>query len=72
MKYVQMLRVSHWIKNLFFFLPIFFAGDFFEHIPNELFIGFFFFSFTASSIYVINDFQDRKKDALHPTKKTGL
>ncbi|MEY2793742.1 MAG: hypothetical protein RJA76_1734 [Bacteroidota bacterium] len=69
MKYLQLLRVSHWIKNLFFFLPVFFAGDFFKLIPIELFLGFFYFSLTASSIYVINDFRDRKKDALHPVKK---
>lgn len=69
MKYLQLLRVSHWIKNLFFFLPIFFVGEFFKLIHAQLFLGFFLFSLTASSIYVINDFLDRKKDALHPVKK---
>lgn len=69
MKYFQLLRVSHWVKNLFFFLPIFFAGDFFGPLPLDLFIGFFLFSFAVSSIYVINDYQDRVKDAQHPVKK---
>lgn len=69
MKYFQLLRVSHWIKNLFLFLPLFFVGDFFKTIPLDLFLGFLLFSLTASSIYVINDYRDRKKDALHPVKK---
>jgi len=35
----------------------------------QVFFGFFLFSIIASSQYVVNDFLDRKEDALHPEKK---
>lgn len=70
MKYVQLLRTGHWIKNIFLFLPLFFAGDLFNPEKITLIIwGFLFFSLAASSIYIINDYRDREKDALHPVKK---
>lgn len=67
---MQLLRTGHWIKNLFLFLPLFFAGDLFN--PEKLTTliwGFFLFSLAASSIYIVNDYRDREKDALHPTKR---
>lgn len=69
MKYVQLLRTGHWIKNIFLLLPLFFAGDLFkaEKITQVIW-GFLLFSLAASSIYIINDYKDREKDALHPVK----
>lgn len=70
MKYVQLLRTGHWIKNTFLFLPLFFAGDLFNpDTLTEVIWGFLLFSCMASSIYIINDYRDRQKDALHPVKK---
>lgn len=68
--YFRLLRVSHWIKNLFVFVPIIFAKHLF--IWNELsnvILAFFAFSFTSSLVYVFNDLMDVKFDELHPVKK---
>jgi len=67
---IQLIRVRHWVKNLFLFIPSFFAGHLFK--TEELFmvgIGAFAFSLVASGVYVINDYRDRFVDRLHPTKK---
>jgi decaprenyl-phosphate phosphoribosyltransferase len=67
---IQLIRVRHWVKNLFLFIPSFFAGHLFK--TQELLlvgIGAFAFSLVASGVYVINDYRDRFVDRLHPTKK---
>lgn len=67
--YITLLRPKHWAKNLFLFVPPFFAGKFFELERFELLIaGFFAFSFLASSIYIINDYRDIQDDKKHPEK----
>jgi 4-hydroxybenzoate polyprenyltransferase len=67
--YIQLLRPRHWAKNLFLFLPPFFAGKFFELDKIELLIGgFAAFSMLASSIYIINDYRDIEDDKKHPEK----
>ncbi len=64
-----MLRPKDWAKNLFLFIPLFFAGDLFNYKKlTLLFLGFIAFSFVASSIYIINDYRDREDDRKHPTK----
>lgn len=68
--YIQLLRVKHWAKNLFLFIPLFFAGKFFEFDKIELLLGgFISFSFLASSIYIINDYNDIEDDKKHPEKQ---
>ena len=69
MKYLKLIRVKHWIKNLLIFIPLICSG--FINIDNvlNLIIGFFSFSFMSSFIYIINDIKDIKKDKLHPRKK---
>lgn len=66
------MRPHQWVKNLFLFLPIFFAGELFSHLTGllNLFFGFLAFSFIASSIYIINDYQDIEEDQQHPVKKS--
>lgn len=70
MAYIKLLRPKDWAKNLFLFIPIFFAGEI-ANIPKvgELLMGFIAFSFVASSIYIINDYRDVEDDRRHPTKK---
>lgn len=67
---LKLLRVHQWIKNTFVFLPAFFSG---QILLGDVFlktlIAFFLFSFTASLIYIINDYVDVEQDKLHPTKK---
>jgi decaprenyl-phosphate phosphoribosyltransferase len=67
---IKLLRIKHWIKNLFLFIPLFFKGGLFQSSQFEVLIaGFFSFSLLASGVYVINDYMDRKVDRLHPKKK---
>jgi len=65
------MRPKHWIKNLFLFIPLFFAGQIFN--VNKIFetiLGLIAFSFIASSIYVINDIRDIEADRIHPEKRS--
>ena len=67
---IDLIRVRQWVKNLFLFIPSFFAGHLFQ--TEELLrvgIGAFAFSLVASGVYVINDYRDRFVDRLHPRKK---
>lgn len=67
--YINLLRPKHWAKNLFLFVPSFFAGKFFELDKIGLLVaGFFAFSCLASSIYIINDYRDIEDDRKHPEK----
>jgi decaprenyl-phosphate phosphoribosyltransferase len=70
MKYLHLLRLSHYTKNLFIFAPLFFSGRLFEQgLLDNCVLGFFLFSLCASSIYIINDLQDAPFDRLHLSKK---
>jgi decaprenyl-phosphate phosphoribosyltransferase len=67
---LNLIRVKQWVKNLFLFIPLFFAGNIFELQQLQVvFVGAFAFCLVASGIYIINDFQDRNIDRLHPKKK---
>ena len=68
--FLKLIRVNHYVKNLFIFLPLFFLGQ----ITNtELFLNallaFIAFSISASAIYILNDYLDIEDDRKHPTKK---
>ena len=68
-EYILLLRPKDWIKNLFLFIPSFFAGTFFGIDGLEYLVaGFLAFSFLASSIYIINDYRDIEDDRKHPVK----
>ena len=67
---LKLIRVKHWVKNLFLFIPSFFAGHLFH--TRELMlvgIGALAFSFVSSGVYILNDYRDRNIDKLHPRKK---
>lgn len=65
-----LMRVHQWIKNLFIFLPAFFALKLLQEGPMlNLLLTFIAFSFLASSVYIFNDMLDVEEDRLHPTKK---
>lgn len=67
--FIKLLRPKDWAKNLFVFIPSFFARRIFE--PNEAILlagAFAAFSFLASSVYIINDYRDREEDRRHPVK----
>jgi len=66
---VQLLRPHQWLKNIFIFLPLFFAGYLLHTaLWKESFVVFFAFSFIASSIYAFNDILDIDADRCHPKK----
>ena len=67
--YLKLLRVEQWVKNLFVFIPLFFSGKIFETTQLfETIFSFIIFSFTGSSIYIINDYSDIESDRVHPEK----
>lgn len=68
-KYIKLIRVEQWVKNVFVFLPAFFSGYFLDgdNLSKSIF-AFFVFSLTASSIYILNDYLDIEADRQHPEK----
>ena len=65
-----LLRAHQWVKNLFLFIPVFFAGKFFNWpVVQDVILGFVCFSLAASFIYILNDVRDIEQDRLHPEKK---
>jgi len=70
MVYLKLFRIDHYAKNLFIFLPLFFALQ----ITNidlllKASIAFVGFCLIASAVYIVNDYKDRLEDARHPVKK---
>jgi decaprenyl-phosphate phosphoribosyltransferase len=67
---IRLLRIKQWVKNLFLFVPTFFAGQIFN-VPDLILLlgGTLAFSLAASGIYILNDYKDRHVDRLHPRKK---
>ena len=58
-KYIKLLRVKHYIKNLLIFVPMFFGGVFFDFSKLTAgMVGFWCFSFISSAIYILNDLKD--------------
>lgn len=70
-KYLKLMRVKHYIKNVLILVPFIFSGQLFQ--PFYLVraaVGFFAFSLLSSAVYIFNDIRDMESDRLHPTKKT--
>ncbi len=63
----KLLRVEQWYKNLLIFAPLLFAHN--AQPWPLLILGFFGFCAISSITYICNDWLDRDKDRLHPTKK---
>jgi 4-hydroxybenzoate polyprenyltransferase len=68
--YLRLLRPRQWTKNLAIFAAITFGGQLFNiELITQVFYGFLVFCGLSSTIYIINDIFDIKKDRLHPFKK---
>lgn len=68
-KYLELIRVKHWVKNLLVFVPLIFSKLIdYDTVFNTI-LGFVSFSFLSSFIYIVNDIRDIEKDKLHPRKK---
>ncbi|MBQ2729959.1 MAG: UbiA prenyltransferase family protein [Clostridia bacterium] len=69
-KYIKLLRVNNYIKNLFVLLPLAPAKRLFElSVLPGVFFGLFAFCALSSAVYIFNDLCDVKRDTLHPEKK---
>lgn len=69
-KYIELLRIKHWLKNLLVFLPLFFSGNIFnKNLLIYNIVAFFIFSLASSIVYIINDICDINNDINHPLKK---
>ncbi len=70
LKYMKLLRVRHYIKNILVFIPLFFGRQFLNGSRFfDTLVGTVCFCLISSAIYIINDICDAEKDRLHPTKK---
>lgn len=68
-RYLKLMRVHHYMKNLLVFAALVCSGQLF--VPAKLcagVLGFFAFCAASSAIYIINDIRDCEKDRRHPTK----
>lgn len=68
-KYLKLMRVHHYLKNVLIFLPLIFSQKLLDSkalIPNIF--GVIAFSFLASVVYIINDIQDVESDRKHIVK----
>ncbi len=68
--YLTLLRPEQYLKNLFIFAPVFFAGLVgHDNFLVKTAIAFVLFSLAASAVYIFNDYHDIKEDKQHPIKK---
>lgn len=71
MPYINLLRPQQYVKNLFIFIPLFFSHQFSDQsLLSITFFAFLAFSFSASAIYILNDYHDIEEDRQHPKKRT--
>lgn len=70
MKYLHLIRIRHWIKNLLILLPAVFSGKLFHGtVCFQILKGILAFSFVSSAVYVWNDLKDIEKDRNNPQKR---
>ena len=69
-KYLYLMRVHHYIKNILIFMPLIFSGNLTDRRKfTATLLGMIAFSLVTSAVYIINDIRDAEKDRMHPTKK---
>lgn len=67
---LKAMRIHQWAKNVLIFAPLVFAHKFLD--PNvilQAIIAFFSFTFTSSSVYLLNDLLDLESDRRHVEKR---
>ena len=68
--YLSAMRLHQWSKNTLLLLPMLAGHAITPSNIGVLTLAIASFSFTASSIYVVNDILDIESDREHPTKKS--
>ncbi len=67
---LRLARPKQWVKNLFVFTALIFAGKALDtEAMVQALIAFGAFCLASSSIYFINDYKDIEEDRRHPVKK---
>ena len=67
---LKLIRLHQAIKNLFIFMPLFFAGLIMNmELLHFALLAFVSFTCVASAVYIFNDFRDIDEDREHPKKK---
>ncbi len=68
-KYLKLIRVKNYIKNLMILLPVLFGKQLFNtDILPRIILGFLSFCTLSSAVYIFNDLCDAKRDSKHPIK----
>lgn len=68
-KYLKLMRVKHYIKNVLILLPVILTQQLFDGgVLYKSITGTVIFSLMSSVIYIVNDIKDLNADRLHPTK----
>lgn len=68
--FLQLMRPQQWVKNLFVLIPLIFSRSFWN--PDQIWLAIAavgVFILASSSVYILNDLMDYKRDRLHPIKK---
>ena len=70
LKLIELIRPKQWIKNLFVFAPLLFAGEMlhFQSFYKSL-VAFVSFCGVSSLVYIINDITDIDADRVHKEKR---
>ena len=69
MRYLKLIRINQWIKNILIFSPLIITGSRDVSKYLDTILHFFFFSIIVSGTYIINDLLDVDSDMAHPVKK---
>jgi decaprenyl-phosphate phosphoribosyltransferase len=68
--YIKLLRPHQWVKNLFVFIPAFFAARIsLVYETPRILVAFLSFCAAASAVYVFNDLRDLENDRAHEVKR---
>ena len=66
---IRLLRPRQWVKNIFVFAPMIFAGAFKNTSAiGQALLAFGLFCMASSAAYVLNDLRDIERDRSHPVK----
>lgn len=70
MNYLKLMRIKHYIKNFFVFIPLIFSYSFIKsELVFKAILAFVAFCLVSSVVYILNDIVDVEKDRQHPKKK---
>lgn len=68
-KYLNLMRVKHYMKNFLIFLPAILTQQIFRvQVFKGMVVGIIIFSAMSSIVYVLNDIRDVELDRKHPIK----